>query len=81
LKADVETYWHLTHHTLVPTFCRSRLAGIANKEDTDSRIETLLRKLGLSEQGDTIVGDLFFMGLSGGQQRRLSLALEALSEV
>ena len=58
----------------------SRLAGIRMpKAEIDARIDELLAKLGLTEQKDTIVGDLFLKGLSGGQKRRLSIALEALS--
>lgn len=59
----------------------ARLAGIAHQPDINNKIEALLKKLGLTDAGDTIVGDIFFKGLSGGQQRRLSLALEALTEV
>jgi len=66
--------------------CRSymkhyaRLTGISKQPGIDEKIDTLLSQLGLSEQADTIVGDLFFKGLSGGQKRRLSVALEALSD-
>ena len=66
--------------------CRSymmhyaRLAGIHKEPDIEDRIDKLLKQLGLFEQANTIVGDLFFKGLSGGQQRRLSVALEALTE-
>ncbi len=62
--------------------CRSylkhyaRLAGMPNPEQ---EIDRLLSDLGLTEQRDTIVGDLFLKGLSGGQKRRLSIALEALT--
>lgn len=61
----------------------ARLSGISQKlkpEQVNERIDKLLQQLGLAEQGDTIVGDLFLKGLSGGQQRRLSVALEALTE-
>ena len=58
----------------------ARLAGIAHKKDIDERIDMLLKQLGLVEQADTIVGDIFLKGLSGGQKRRLSVALEALTE-
>jgi ABC-type multidrug transport system ATPase subunit len=66
--------------------CRSylqhyaRLAGIGHKPGTKERIDGLLKQLGIWEQADTIVGDLFLKGLSGGQKRRLSIALEALTE-
>lgn len=57
----------------------ARLAGLLINDDTNQRIDTLLKQLGLSEQADTIVGDIFKKGLSGGQMRRLSVALEALT--
>jgi ABC-type multidrug transport system ATPase subunit len=66
--------------------CRSymkhyaRLTGIARQPGIEEKIDTLLSKLGLAEQENTIVGDLFLKGLSGGQKRRLSVALEALTE-
>jgi len=58
----------------------ARLSGLPNDESTNERIDMLLAKLGLTSQADTIVGDIFLKGLSGGQKRRLSIALEALSE-
>jgi ABC-type multidrug transport system ATPase subunit len=71
----------------------ARLAGLyaANAKDTvqeaastkdavQERIARLIQQLGLVDQSDTIVGDLFLKGLSGGQKRRLSIALEALSQ-
>jgi ABC-type multidrug transport system ATPase subunit len=50
------------------------------KDAVQERIERLIQQLGLVDQTDTIVGDLFLKGLSGGQKRRLSIALEALSQ-
>lgn len=66
--------------------CRSylhhyaRLCGIPLSAATP-RVEELLKQLGLLEQADngTIVGDVFLKGLSGGQRRRLSVALECVS--
>ena len=46
---------------------------------TDELIAHILEEVGLSAQKDTPVGGLFKRGLSGGQKRRLSVALEALS--
>jgi ABC-type multidrug transport system ATPase subunit len=61
----------------------ARLAGLyaaSTKDAVQEHIERLIQQLGLGDQTDTIVGDLFLKGMSGGQKRRLSIALEALSQ-
>ncbi|CAJ1951950.1 unnamed protein product [Cylindrotheca closterium] len=50
------------------------------RKELDAKIDTLLKQLGLTEQKGTRVGDIFLKGLSGGQKRRLSVALEALTD-
>lgn len=58
----------------------ARLTNIRLPADQlNAKIDDLIAHLGLTEQKGTIVGDLFLKGLSGGQKRRLSIALEALS--
>ena len=57
----------------------ARLSGLEMNEETERKINDILESLGLSSHKDTIVGDLFLRGLSGGQKRRLSVALEALT--
>ena len=52
----------------------SRLTGADAKHCMD-----LLDSLGMDDHANTIVGDMFRKGLSGGQKKRLSIALEALS--
>jgi len=56
----------------------ARLSGLEMNEETEHKIDSILESLGLSTHKHTIVGDLFRRGLSGGQKRRLSVALEAL---
>ncbi len=51
----------------------------ANNVDVDDLIADILSEVGLSSQTNTLVGGLFQRGLSGGQKRRLSVALEVLS--
>jgi ABC-type multidrug transport system ATPase subunit len=61
----------------------ARLAGLyddSTEDQVQELIQQLIQQLGLVEQTDTVVGDLFLKGLSGGQKRRLSIALEALSQ-
>jgi ABC-type multidrug transport system ATPase subunit len=58
----------------------ARLAGLKHSPELDQRIDKLISQLGLAEQATTVVGDLFWKGLSGGQKRRLSIGLEALTD-
>ena len=85
LKAFVPQADHLHGFYTAKSYLRhyAHLSGLAfqlRQDEVNERIDTILQQLGLSEQADTIVGDLFLKGLSGGQQRRLSVALEALTE-
>ena len=58
----------------------SNLAGVkGTRKERDAKIDTLMKDMGLWDQRNTIVGDVFLKGLSGGQKRRLSICLEALS--
>lgn len=50
------------------------------RKELDAKIDKLIKGLGLWDQRSTIVGDVFLKGLSGGQKRRLSICLEALSD-
>lgn len=56
---------------------------VANQGDggaeADALIASILDEVGLSAQKDTVVGGMFKRGLSGGQKRRLSVALEAIT--
>ena len=58
----------------------ANLTGLqGTRTDRDAIIDGLMKDMGLWEQRNTIVGDVFLKGLSGGQKRRLSICLEALS--
>jgi ABC-type multidrug transport system ATPase subunit len=59
----------------------ARLSGLKLPADElEKKIDGLVAELGLTEQNSTIVGDVFLKGLSGGQKRRLSICLEALTD-
>jgi len=58
----------------------ANLAGVkGTRKEVNEKIDMLIKDMGLWEQRTTIVGDVFLKGLSGGQKRRLSICLEALS--
>lgn len=49
------------------------------KNQIEIQIETLIDSMGLRASADTVVGNIFKKGLSGGQQKRLSVAIELIS--
>jgi ABC-type multidrug transport system ATPase subunit len=65
--------------------CRETVAFAADlyldipKEEKTARVDAVLATMGLTGCADTKVGNAFFSGLSGGQKRRLSLAIALLS--
>jgi len=51
------------------------LSTVGSAEEKTEKLELCLTKLGLQSCADTIVGNEFQKGLSGGQKRRLSVAV------
>ena len=56
-----------------------RMAG-ASKEERRAKVETVIKQLGLTDCADTAVGNADKRGLSGGQRKRLSVAMELLDD-
>ncbi|KAF9010854.1 ABC-2 type transporter-domain-containing protein [Cyathus striatus] len=51
-----------------------RIPGITRKEFNDEVLETLLKMLNISHTRQTLVGDEFVRGVSGGERKRVSIA-------
>lgn len=51
-----------------------RLPGISRKEFQSTVLNTLLRMLNISHTANTLVGDEFVRGVSGGERKRVSIA-------
>ena len=56
-----------------------RRAGAVAEAQQWRRITALLQDLGLLKSQDTLIGDAFTRGISGGEKRRLSVAVELLA--
>ncbi len=59
---------------------RLRYPGEITDAEIDERITVVLRQLDLDKQRTSLVGDAVRRGLSGGQRRRLNVAMELLME-
>ncbi|KAG6831973.1 hypothetical protein H0H87_003308 [Tephrocybe sp. NHM501043] len=51
-----------------------RLPGVSRKEFNQEVLDTLLRMLNISHTQQTLVGDEFVRGVSGGERKRVSIA-------
>ncbi|KAE9382722.1 hypothetical protein BT96DRAFT_740381, partial [Gymnopus androsaceus JB14] len=51
-----------------------RLPGVSRKEFDNELLDMLLRMLNISHTKDTLVGDEFVRGVSGGERKRVSIA-------
>jgi len=56
-----------------------KLPKLTSKKERSALVHELILELGLKECADTIVGDNHRKGLSGGEKRRLSVALQLVS--
>ncbi|KPI40246.1 putative ABC transporter ATP-binding protein/permease [Cyphellophora attinorum] len=58
---------------------RLRLPARIPIEEKLRRAEDVLLKLGLKDCADTLIGDAFMKGISGGEKRRVSIAIQILT--
>lgn len=56
-----------------------RLPSTFTKEDRQTRIDEVIKMMGIGHCRDTIVGDTRRKGISGGERKRLCIAIELLS--
>jgi ABC-type multidrug transport system ATPase subunit len=56
-----------------------KLPASMSKAEKLAKVETVIQELRLSHRGDTIIGDQFTRGVSGGEKRRVSVALQLLT--
>ncbi|KAI5793725.1 P-loop containing nucleoside triphosphate hydrolase protein [Peziza echinospora] len=57
-----------------------RLPKWMSKQEKMTRAEDIILKLGLKDCADNIIGDEFVKGISGGERRRVTIAVQILTE-
>jgi len=68
----------MTVREAVTLSARLRLPKSMSDSEKLERVERVLGVLGLMKCGDTVIGDAFNKGISGGEKRRTSIALELI---
>ncbi|OCK83730.1 P-loop containing nucleoside triphosphate hydrolase protein [Lepidopterella palustris CBS 459.81] len=56
-----------------------RLPTWMSKEEKNSRAESVLLKMGLKDCADILIGNEFVKGISGGEKRRVTIAVQILT--
>ncbi|KAJ8445178.1 hypothetical protein Cgig2_029550 [Carnegiea gigantea] len=75
---DDVLYPHLTVRETLLYCALLRLPYTLPRSDKISAVDSVMRELGLSKCGDTIIGNAFIRGVSGGERKRVSIAHEML---
>lgn len=57
-----------------------RLPTYLSKEEKISRAESVIKKMGLRDCADNLVGNELTKGISGGEKRRVTIAIQILTE-
>lgn len=71
----------LTVKEALQYYAKLRLPSDMSKKEINERIDNILKKLGIHGTADTIIGSPDTLkGISGGQRKRVNLAMELLAE-
>lgn len=57
-----------------------RLPGFMSSDEKDARAEAVLLKMGLKDCADNLVGNELVKGISGGEKRRVTIAVQILTD-
>lgn len=68
----------LTVREMISYSARLRLSNKMSREEKRSLVEGTITEMGLQDCADTVIGNWHLRGVSGGEKRRVSIALEIL---
>ena len=79
IEQEAVFFPHMTVRETLNFRVELKLGRMASKAVRDEMVEDLMAQVGLSKSADTIVGDNKIRGISGGERKRLSIAVEMIS--
>ena len=81
LVAQEDHHWAFLTCRETISFAADLLLGGKTAEEKQAHVNHLITKMGLDSCADTMVGNAFKHGLSGGQKRRLSIAVALIKRL
>jgi ABC-type multidrug transport system ATPase subunit len=78
MQEDVLNAYFTVYETLIFT-ARMRMARGTNEEKLKLRVEEVIRNMELGHTRNTIVGNSLIKGISGGEKKRLCIAMELIT--
>lgn len=81
LVAQEDYHWAFLTCRETIAFAADLLSPHASQAEKDVAVNTMITKMGLDSCADTLVGNAFQHGLSGGQKRRLSVAVALMKKL
>eukprot|EP01040_Poterioochromonas_malhamensis_P014936 gene14936-16624_t len=81
LVAQEDYHWAFLTCRETISFAADLLLAGMTVEEKKAHVNNLITKMGLDSCADTLVGNAFIHGLSGGQKRRLSIAVAILKRL
>lgn len=79
IEQEVNFFPHMTVRETLNFRVELKLGSRLSKKGRDQVVEELLDQLGLTGSADTIVGNAKVRGISGGERKRLSIAVEMIN--
>lgn len=76
---EVEFFPHMTVRETLEFRAQLELSNTISASERDELVTEILRQLGLVKVSDSVVGNAKVRGISGGEKKRLSIALEMVS--
>jgi ABC-type multidrug transport system ATPase subunit len=80
IEQDVAFFPHMTVRETLSFRVELKLGSLVSKKARVGLVDELLEKVGLTQAADTIVGDQKVRGISGGERKRLSIAVEMIGK-
>jgi ABC-type multidrug transport system ATPase subunit len=79
IEQEVDFFPHMTVKETLDFRVHLKLGSYLSQAARDDMVASLMKQVGLTNVAETIVGNTKVRGISGGERKRLSIAVEMIS--